>query len=83
MIHRKLNAEGDTVTVPRDQHELYKEAAEKWARGQIYALGDSLAWSCKSCKALTVGVSRLETDDKHAANCKAAKILGLKREGEG
>lgn len=75
----------DTITIPRDLHELYKEGAEKWAKEQVDPgngwsyNNEHCCWTCMDC------YEPLEHWDKsptvHAADCKAARILGLKREG--
>jgi len=70
----------NTVTIPRDLHELYKEAAERWATNRIRFRRSRVlrsAWRCECC-----GRSNVEHDSMvvHAADCKAARILGLKRE---
>lgn len=80
-----LSGESPTVTVPRDQYELLKEAAEKWAKEQVDPgngwsyNNEHCCWTCMDC------YEPLEHWDKsptvHAADCKAARILGLKREG--
>ena len=54
----------EAITIPRDLHELYKEAAEKWALKQMQGL---------TCCIPYLGTSW------HVADCKAARILGLKR----
>lgn len=74
-----------TITIPRDLHELHKEAAEKWAKEQVDPgngwsyNNEHCCWTCMDC------YEPLEHWDKsptvHAADCKAARILGLKREG--
>ena len=76
--------EEDSITIPRDQYELYKEAAEKWARDCVNDQNgwcydhEHCCWKCMDCYA------PLDPCDKspavHAADCKAARILGLKRE---
>lgn len=78
-----LSGESSTITIPRDLHELYKEGAEKWAEDQIsrftYGGTEVLRWSCDGCSSNTA--KRLP--EVHTADCKAARILGLNREGEG
>ena len=71
----------DTV----ERYELYKEAAEKWARDCVNDQNgwcydhEHCCWKCMDCYA------PLDPCDKspavHAADCKAARILNLKREG--
>lgn len=74
-----------TLLVNRDQYELYKEAAEKWAKDKISEdkhftteFGDAVShetWVCGACnRSSSVNVV-------HTADCKAARILGLKMEG--
>lgn len=69
----------DNITIPRDLYELLKEAAEKWAEGCIYKTfnPETVAdFACTHC-------DRKGDPIEHTADCKAARILGLKREGEG
>lgn len=63
----------DFVTITRDLHELYKEAAEEWAKEQT---DNALHSLCVACKVLLDGYT------PHRSNCRAARILGLKREVE-
>lgn len=65
----------ETITIPRDLHDLYKEAAEEWAKERT----DPEEWNC--CRACHASI-RFDPQP-HAHNCKAARILGLNREGEG
>lgn len=67
----------DNITIPRDLYELLKEAAEKWAEGCIYKTfnPETVAdFACTHC-------DRKGDPIEHTADCKAARILGLKREG--
>ena len=60
-------------------YELLEEAAEKWAEGCIYKTfnPETVAdFACTHC-------DRKGDPIEHTADCKAARILGLKREGEG
>ena len=82
-----LSGESPTVTVPRDQYELYKEAAEKWAEDatvDVFGLDEDedtppTRWRCNGC----MRIEWRGTPVVHTADCKAARILGLKREGAG
>jgi len=70
-------AKAETITIPRDLHDLYKEAAEKWARDVALRDHGAAAPECMSCD------RNSEPGDMeviHTADCKAARILGLKRE---
>lgn len=85
----------DIVTIPRDLYELLKEAAEKWARArEDHDVGfEAVNWgdplrrflilSCRECDVATRGKVNDESELSivHAAGCRAARILGLKREG--
>lgn len=73
-----------TILINRDQYELYKEAAEKWAtdaafKTDVRFVSDTgsveIGVMCSQCGA--------KLACKHAADCKAARILGLKRKGAG
>lgn len=73
-----------TLLVNRDLHELYKEGAEKWAKEQVeyynepFASGPSFeGWNCESCER----GHHSDASNAHAADCKAARILDLPREG--
>lgn len=90
---RALNS-GEYIMVPRDLYDLYKEAAEKWARArEDHDVGfEAVNWgdplrrflilSCRECDVATRGKVNDESELSivHAADCKAARILGLKRE---
>lgn len=73
------------ITIPRDLHELYKEAAEKWAEDatvDVFGLDEDedtppTRWRCNGC----MRIEWRGTPVVHTADCKAARILGLKREG--
>lgn len=74
----------ETITIPRDLHELYKEAAEEWAKDWRRPTQLLRTVRCKSCLSAT-RIDELSTYHSamvvHAADCKAARILGLEREG--
>ncbi len=67
---------------------LYKEAAEAWAKEQVVEIETRITshydgmvrvvktWSCDAC-----GAACTASQPTHTADCKAARILGLKREG--
>ena len=74
----------DFVTIPRDLHDLYKEAAEEWAKSKICRISNGEGYfdfSCDQCGRVSRSTSR--SDYEHAANCDAALILGLDREAKG
>lgn len=71
-------ATSKTITIPRDLHELYKEAAEKWAtdaafKTDVRFVSDTgsvdIGVMCSQCGA--------KLACKHAVDCKAARILDL------
>ena len=65
-----FNVEGVSgVFLAYEDYDLLREAAEKWARHVVWEADD--AWCCE--------VFRHDME-LHAADCKAARILGLKRE---
>lgn len=66
----------------RDQYELYKEAAEKWAEEQTPERKGGRA-KCLVCERTMYfnGANGMRPEVNHTATCKAARILGLKREG--
>lgn len=61
------------ITIPRDHYDLLKEAAEEWSKEQT---DNALHSLCVACKVLLDGYT------PHRSNCRAARILGLKREVE-
>ena len=84
----------DSVMVPRDLHGLYKEAAERWANEQNVSqsivrydalthtvesrtvqVTQSLVRVCRQCGCEWNNPPK----NIHAADCKAARILNLKR----
>ena len=73
-------------TIPRDQYELYKEAAEAWARewSERTSLDGRDKWYryCGVCERTSAPVTVSESAPGfcHTTDCKAARILGLKRE---
>lgn len=75
------------ITIPRDLHELYKEAAEKWAAewSERTSLDGRDKWYryCGVCGRMSESavVSKPAPAFTHTADCKAARTLGLKREG--
>lgn len=81
----------ETVTISRDTYELYKEAAEEWAEsckylGLSWGTSRHQVWRCRCCrKEIPTHIDhRTPTQFKslvHTHNCKAARILGLDREG--
>lgn len=77
--------EEDSITIPRDQYELYKEAAEKWAKERA-ALDNGWSYNhehcCWTCMECYVALQPFDQSPVlHAATCKAARILNLKMEG--
>ena len=73
----------ETVTISRDHYDLLKEAAEEWAKDWRRPTQLLRTVRCKSCLSAT-RIDELNTYHSamvvHAADCKAARILGLKRE---
>lgn len=73
------------ITIPRDHYDLLKEAAEEWAKDWRRPTQLLRTVRCKSCLSAT-RIDELSTYHSamvvHAADCKAARILGLPREGE-
>ena len=69
----------ETITIHRDQYERYKEAAEAWAREQI-DIDVTVHPGTQFCRSCERGGTSEAAAVTHAADCKAARILGLKRE---
>lgn len=65
----------DTV----ERYELYKEAAEKWAREQI-DIDVTVHPGTQFCRSCDRGGTSEAAAVTHAATCKPARILNLKRE---
>ena len=64
------------ITIPRDHYDLLKEAAEEWAKDRINAYDGDPLDCCLECREEYVGNGPIV----HAADCRAARILGLERE---
>lgn len=76
--------EEDSITIPRDQYELYREAAEAWAEDQTPERKGGRA-KCLACERTMYfnGANGMRPEVNHTADCDAAIILGLEREGVG
>lgn len=83
---RERAAGAQSITISRDTYELLKEAAEEWAKDWRRPTQLLRTVRCKSCLSAT-RIDELSTYHSamvvHAADCKAARILGLDREHEG
>lgn len=80
---RELGWLRDTLRKEADRLALLTEAAEDWAKEQVEYYNDPFTpgfegWNCESCER----GHHSDASNTHTANCKAARILGLKREGE-
>jgi len=78
----KEPSEVEYVVIRAGEYELHAEVAERWASSQMTDWSDS--WKeCKACPMCVTSFTGKTVTLTHKHDCKAARILDLKREGEG